>query len=592
MKTIRIPQGNDFSLFVPLVLKDGTAVEGERLSDIQVLLQSAPPRQSYAVSVNVQSNYVVITPQVELPLGSYDLTITSKYENRDIAILLNNCFSISTWTNGSDYEKYLVGKEIILEQQVLIGAFNTDAELETLKEQYRAAIAATETARLQYEAAKEAFDEKAEKLEDVAQETTSQEILSAVNNIDFSHVEDKIDEVQQDVADVKEAVENIDFSELAKQGTNANATNTAILEAVSDNAALNIEVAAGKQAIVDAISERGGTATSSMSFSQLADAVNTLPAIYMSGLTWQDGVTISTVTQAIVRKNTSLVAIDDDSIETNTDTYAFAYMSALRTIRLANLRSNLYSNIVLQSNKLTHIDFPNLETTAGMIITSTDIVSVNLPRLRDCNGDFFLYRCSGELNIDSIETCSGIFLGYNQAAGYGRLNITTLNLPRFRGNTSTYTLCFGSTTLKEVILPEWREVGPVFLGGPNETRSELRRVYIPKVSSFSTNQVFTYCPSLIDIETGAFFRGNTSLRGWDPTNALSSSSTSLVDDGETFASNLEKLLYNIRNHIAANMPDRTGLSAFTITFSANVKAAINADAETVAAFTNKNWTIA
>ena len=147
MKTIRIPQGNEFSLFVPLVLKDGTAVEGERLSDIEVLLQSAPPRQSYAVSVNVQSNYVVVTPQVELPLGSYDLTITARYEGRDIAILLNNCFAISTWTNGSDYEKYLVSKEIVLEQQVLIGAFNTDAELETLKEQYRTAIAAARAAR-------------------------------------------------------------------------------------------------------------------------------------------------------------------------------------------------------------------------------------------------------------------------------------------------------------------------------------------------------------------------------------------------------------------------------------------------------------
>lgn len=208
MKTIRIPQGNEFSLFVPLVLKDGTAVEGERLSDIQVLLQSSPPRQSYAVSVNVQSNYVVVTPQVELPLGSYDLTITARYENRDIAILLNNCFSISTWTNGSDYEKYLVDKEIVLEQQVLIGAFNTDAELETLKEQYRTAIAAAQAAQAEAEAAKEAFDEKAEQLEDVAKESTllqkSAAIIEAISGIHID-IPDNI-ATKDDVTAAKQAI--------------------------------------------------------------------------------------------------------------------------------------------------------------------------------------------------------------------------------------------------------------------------------------------------------------------------------------------------------------------------------------------------
>ena len=56
-------------------------------------------------------------------------------------------------------------------------------------------------------------------------------------SIDFTPVEEKLDDVKSDVADVKTAVENIDFTELAKdstvakQGTNPNATNTAILAA-------------------------------------------------------------------------------------------------------------------------------------------------------------------------------------------------------------------------------------------------------------------------------------------------------------------------------------------------------------------------
>jgi len=52
-------------------------------------------------------------------------------------------------------------------------------------------------------------------------------------SIDFTPVEEKLDDVKSDVADVKTAVENIDFSTLAKQGSNANATLTAVLEALT-----------------------------------------------------------------------------------------------------------------------------------------------------------------------------------------------------------------------------------------------------------------------------------------------------------------------------------------------------------------------
>ena len=51
-------------------------------------------------------------------------------------------------------------------------------------------------------------------------------------SIDLTPVEEKLDEVKSDVADVKTSVENIDFSTLAKQGTNADATLTAVLEAL------------------------------------------------------------------------------------------------------------------------------------------------------------------------------------------------------------------------------------------------------------------------------------------------------------------------------------------------------------------------
>lgn len=66
-------------------------------------------------------------------------------------------------------------------------------------------------------------------------------IATAIANIDLSPISDDIADVKSDVADVKgdvgdvkTAVENIDFSTLAKQGTNPNATNTAILAKFDD----------------------------------------------------------------------------------------------------------------------------------------------------------------------------------------------------------------------------------------------------------------------------------------------------------------------------------------------------------------------
>ena len=63
-------------------------------------------------------------------------------------------------------------------------------------------------------------------------------IATAIANIDLSPISDDIADVKSDVADVKgdvgdvkTAVENIDLSSVAKQGTNPNATNTAILAA-------------------------------------------------------------------------------------------------------------------------------------------------------------------------------------------------------------------------------------------------------------------------------------------------------------------------------------------------------------------------
>ena len=164
--------------------------------------------------------------------------------------------------------------------------------------------------------------------------------------------------------------------------------------------------------------------------------------------------------------------------------------------------------------------------------------------------------------------------------------------------------CFyNSNALKEIIIPEFDS-----LYSPTMFMSSLpilRHLNIlnAKINVNTSDSFLSSCPQLIDVVAGKRFSNADSnetryarmLINWSPTDALDDQSNSLLTEEDItagFTNNLQKLLYNIREHIAANLVDRTGQSSWTIGFSADVKAAIQADTTTSDAFTNKNWTIA
>jgi len=100
------------------------------------------------------------------------------------------------------------------------------------------------------------------------------------------------------------------------------------------------------------------------------------------------------------------------------------------------------------------------------------------------------------------------------------------------------------------------------------------------------------CPNLIDIVWGgALAESHNFLVKWSPTNALLNSTNNLVPESVLTEhpswKNLDYLLYNIRRHIAANL--NSSVTA-TLTFSAAVGAAIDADQETKDSFP-ASWTI-
>ena len=101
--------------------------------------------------------------------------------------------------------------------------------------------------------------------------------------------------------------------------------------------------------------------------------------------------------------------------------------------------------------------------------------------------------------------------------------------------------------------------------------------------------------NLIDFRVGKNFTGNESLSMWNPTNALLTDSKSCMTEEEIAAHptwyNRDLLLYNIREHLAAQLPTLTSSTSKNLTFASALKAAILADADTAAAFSSKYWNV-
>lgn len=197
------------------------------------------------------------------------------------------------------------------------------------------------------------------------------------------------------------------------------------------------------------------------------------------------------------------------------------------------------------------------------------------------------------ISLDNLnESWSYGFIGSNIDTSY-LPNLKKLYLPKLERFYGDVDKIIG---LEEFIAPKLKvwvgSVGYHAFGGIN-----IKKI-ITDLSTFDfTNGGFHLVQevsNLIDIRVGEI---NENIGGsrkklfnkWIPTNAMDSESKSLVDEGEPFNSNREKLLYNIREHIAANIKDRTGEEPLTIQFSQELRNIF--DEETDSAFANKNWDI-
>ena len=210
--TLKVPLGNAFQVLFPV--KTAEWKDGERtvevadvraLTDVAVFVDGEEWQLGWEMD---DKGPLVNFPKDSLAKGPHNVEITADYFGVAIRAAYFECITMVQWSYESNIGNYIIGSPLVAEAAYIYVGITDDAELEALKQQYREATAACETARLQYEAAKEEFDEKAEQLDDVARESTllqkSAAIIEAISGIHIDIPENIA--TKDDVTAAKQAI--------------------------------------------------------------------------------------------------------------------------------------------------------------------------------------------------------------------------------------------------------------------------------------------------------------------------------------------------------------------------------------------------
>lgn len=245
---------------------------------------------------------------------------------------------------------------------------------------------------------------------------------------------------------------------------------------------------------------------------------------------------------------------------------------------------------------LRNVMYAELGIEEGGMIFPGNCFHLSLPNFRKSTGFSALGGYSGPYNVAILDAPNyeehigtpgiGYFEENHIIGGYR--NLKRLYLPKFHTLESGdyHSMCYECRALEEIDLPlfetftsQWQCVFAV--GCP-----KLERVLMPKLHTLicrghGGRASIDNCPMLkkliignvnsnviwgcvgaldfIHFEFSETLDYTIRMENWRPTNALDNSLNTLVDEGEEFANNREKFLWNFRNYVIAmlynHMPD-------------------------------------
>lgn len=200
--TIKVPKDNSFTLILPL--KQRTYVSNVPIdtpiiySDLEDVVLTVGGVQ-YATTQEIDGVHVQFTEGISE--GVFDIILTATYRGAQIRAAYFEALTGVDWQYQSAVQQFIQGSPIMADAAFVIGGPLTDAELEELKAEYRDKIAAAEAAEAAAEQAKEDWEQKAEMLDDVAKETTSQEIKQLIINEGIPRAQEYAAEIHEIIGD-------------------------------------------------------------------------------------------------------------------------------------------------------------------------------------------------------------------------------------------------------------------------------------------------------------------------------------------------------------------------------------------------------
>lgn len=234
MKYPKIPKGTAFIAVIPFVIEkaDGTRepIAVSMLTDVEVrvIVKGAGTLfMDYTVSADGVNN-LLLDCYKGIEIKDYSVSVTAKYAGRAISTFYDIAFEGVLKNEDATWLNYIVDDRLLMPTSTFVLSADTQA-IAALTEELQQAISEAEQAKADYIA-------KAEQLEGVAQETTSQTILAKLDaiHIDLTPVLNKLNELKTWLGSQFTALQawlEAHLSGVAKE-TNATANKQEILDAI------------------------------------------------------------------------------------------------------------------------------------------------------------------------------------------------------------------------------------------------------------------------------------------------------------------------------------------------------------------------